>query len=422
MARVGAVGAASSPGKSLKRSLSDSQTEDESSLGLIPTDASTDIASAVKVGLKQTAAIEVGEEAASLVADLAAALDEQRPTLHAQLQRGSRLLLSLLRSMGTALLSLGQYRCTRAVEELQALPPRHLATGWAQCLLGRAFYESTQYVRARQAFEAMRALAPARSEGLEIFSSVLWHLRLSNDLVHLAQSAMAFDRTAPQTWCVMANAASAQRDHARALVYLKRALQLDPLCVYAHSLRGHELVASSDLDGALEAFREAVRIDPRCYNAMYGIGTVFMRQQKFGAAEAHFHRACSIHPTSSPLATYLGLCLSASGKHQQALAELRRACALHRGNMQARFHLAQAHSALGDYAAARLELAAVHEASPREASVLVELGRVCKRLGAHDEAIGHLNAALELRPSAALASRVREMLVGGTASTDESEW
>ena len=81
----------------------------------------------------------------------------------------------------------------------------------------------------------------------------------------------------------MANAVSAQRDHTRALLYLKRALQLDPACVYALSLRGHELVAINDLDGAAEAFREATRVNPRHYNAWYGLGTVFFKQQRHAA-------------------------------------------------------------------------------------------------------------------------------------------
>jgi anaphase-promoting complex subunit 3 len=348
--------------------------------------------------------------------------------------------LALLRALGSPLKALAHFRCGAAVDELLALPPRHRDTGWVQAQLGRACYESAKYPRARQAFEEMRRVAPERVEGLEVYSSVLWHLRLHSDLVHLAQTALAFDRSAPQTWCVMANAVSAQRDHTRALLYLKRALQLDPACVYALSLRGHELVAINDLDGAAEAFREATRVNPRHYNAWYGLGTVFFKQQRHAAAESHFRQASAIHGSSAVLLCYLGLSLAAQELHAAAAEVLRRACALDRGSAQARFQLAGVYTALGNHEAARLELLAVHEDRPREVAVLVALGRACKKVGRTDDAIKYLNLALEAasagpgmhpalpalgkrRPATEL-NRIREELarVGSADEEAESEW
>ncbi len=46
-----------------------------------------------------------------------------------------------------------------------------------------------------------------------------------------------------------------------------QAIQLDPSFVYAHTLSGHELLASGELDKAAACYRAAVALDERHYNA-----------------------------------------------------------------------------------------------------------------------------------------------------------
>jgi tetratricopeptide (TPR) repeat protein len=424
-----------SPSKNLKRSLLDSQ--EQSSSPTIDSEASPGIGA-------NTAHISSHDDVGLRpLRDTNAANGLSRPSLHDSLQRSSKLVLALLRNFGSALRLLGEYQCKQAISELHALPQRQRGTGWAQCMLGRAYYESAQYVRAKKAFEEMRLVAPERMEGLEIYSSVLWHLRLNSELVHLSQEVLAYDKNSPQTWCVLANAVSAQRDHTRALLYLRKALQVDKHCVYAHALRGHECVSSGDLDAATASFREAISQDPRSYNAWYGLGTIFFQQQRHTVAEAHFRKAASFHPRSPVLHTYLGMALAASEKYTEALTVLKQACELDRTNSQARFQMAQVHLFLGQPDLARNELLIVHEANPREPSVLVALGKACKRAGYIDEAIRFLNLALEIHSGGSLqsstkrnyqnaaagkgdaqANKIRELLanVRNAGVDDESDW
>ena len=46
---------------------------------------------------------------------------------------------------------------------------------------------------------------------MELYSTVLWHLRREVDLSHLAQSALALDRLDPRAWCIMGNCFSLQK-------------------------------------------------------------------------------------------------------------------------------------------------------------------------------------------------------------------
>lgn len=52
---------------------------------------------------------------------------------------------------------------------------------------------------------------PFRLKGLELYSTVLWHMKREVELSHLAQEAVAMDRHSPYAWCVMGNCFSLQK-------------------------------------------------------------------------------------------------------------------------------------------------------------------------------------------------------------------
>jgi tetratricopeptide (TPR) repeat protein len=122
------------------------------------------------------------------------------------------------------------------------------------------------------------------------------------------------DKFAPETWCVVGNCFSLQKEHDVALRFFQRALQLDPSYTYAHTLCGHELVNNEDLEKASSSFRLAIMNDERHYNAWYGLGSVYCRQEKYALAEHHFRRALNINNASSVLKCFLSIVL-----HSQSL-------------------------------------------------------------------------------------------------------
>uniref|UniRef100_A0A7C9ABX6 Uncharacterized protein n=1 Tax=Opuntia streptacantha TaxID=393608 RepID=A0A7C9ABX6_OPUST len=146
---------------------------------------------------------------------------------------------------------------------------------------------------------------------MDIYSTVLYHLKEDMKLSYLAQELLSTDRLASQTWCAMGNCYSLQKDHDTALKNFQRAVQLNPKFAYAHTLCGHEHVALEDFESGIRSFQSALCVDPRHYNAWYGLGMVYLRQEKFEFAEHHFRRAFQINPCSSVIMSYLGTALHA---------------------------------------------------------------------------------------------------------------
>jgi len=172
---------------------------------------------------------------------------------------------------------------------------------------------------------------------MELYSTILWHLKDEVQLSHLAQQLTEFDRNCAATWCVVGNCFSLQKEHETSLKSLKRAIQVDPDFTYAYTLSGHEYISSENWEKANVNFRTAITLDPRHYNAWYGLGQIFYSQEKYSNAEFHFRKALEINPNSSVLYCYIGMVLNEQKKSKEALIMLSRALEIDPKNSLAQF-------------------------------------------------------------------------------------
>ena len=267
-----------------------------------------------------------------------------------------------------------------ALAAFSQLPTAQYNTGWVLCQVGRAHAEAVDYLAAERAFAAARQACPHQLEGMEHYSTVLWHLKRDAQLAHLAHEAVALDRLSPAAWCVLGNCLSLQREHEAALRAFNRATALDRDFTYAYTLAGHEHLAAEDWDAAVNDYRAALSMDSRHYNAWYGIGAVLMRQEKYDLAEYHFRRALAINPRSSVLHCCLGQALHKLGRAPEALPVLDAAVKVDARNPLARYERASVLLTIDRPHEALAELNALREIEPREGSVFVLLAKVHRRL------------------------------------------
>jgi len=143
--------------------------------------------------------------------------------------------LALLGDLARVHMAVAMYESRDALALLGALPLAQKTTGWALCQRGRAFFELADYREAYEAYTQARAVEPHRTEGMEHFSTTLWHLRLEAELTHLAHSLVSVDRRCPQTWCAMGNAFSLRGEHAAATKLFTRVSRVFLKCS-PHSL------------------------------------------------------------------------------------------------------------------------------------------------------------------------------------------
>ena len=312
--------------------------------------------------------------------------------------RGQAACVSLLQLLGEGYRFLSMYECEKAIEAFSKVPLPQYSTGWVLQCVGQAYFEMVDYPSSEKAFQQLRLLDPCRLEGLEVYSTVLWHMKKEVELSALAQEAIALDRHSPVAWCIMGNCFSLQKEHETALRFFQRSLQLDPTFTYAFTLCGHEYFANEDFEKGLTCYRNAIRLNPRHYNAWFGSGHIYFRQEKYGMAEYHFRRAHHINHRSSVLKCYLGMALHKVKRSGEAIQTLKQAVNFDPKNPLARFEYASVLASVGDLDKAVSELTLLHSIVPREASVLFQKGKVMKRLGKREEALQCFSDALDLQP------------------------
>lgn len=355
-------------------------------------------------------------------------------------------ILSLLCHLGTAYKLLCNYQCQPALQILHYLSPDQYETGWVQHQIGKSYFEMADYPNAVLALQRMMETDPSRVKGLDILSTSLWHLRKEVQLSTLAQHCVEFlDSQCPETWCVVGNCFSLQKEHETALRFFRRSIQIDPQFTYSYTLSGHEYVANEDFHRAAQCYRDALRVDENHYNAWYGLGSIYYQQEKYDLAEYHYKKALSINPQSSVLYCHLGMAQYANSKAKDALQTLDYALMLDPGNVQARFQKANIFMSFSSHQGgvggekksnnnndnnnvlllqkALHELQKVSDSCPREASVHHSMGKVCKKLGWTGQAMKCYLTAMDLDPkdNNMIKTSMDRLFDGSNSEQGESE-
>lgn len=307
-------------------------------------------------------------------------------------------LLDVSARMASAQMSLSNYDCQNAVQVYNSLPSSQRETPYILAQIGKAYYEQASYADAEKFFVRVRQLAPSRLEDMEIYSTVLWHLKSDIELAYLAHELIEIDRLSPQAWCAVGNSFSLQREHEQALRCFKRATQLDGTFAYGFTLQGHEYIANEEFEKALDAYRCAIGADGRHYNAWYGLGKVYEKMGKWSTAEQHYRTAAKINPTNAVLICCIGMVLEKLKDLDTALQMYTRACTLSPGSALSRFKKARCLMSLSRPREALAELTILRDVAPEEANVWFLMGRLYKMLRQKGDAVRSFTMALNLDP------------------------
>uniref|UniRef100_A0A0E0Q0A2 Cdc23 domain-containing protein n=1 Tax=Oryza rufipogon TaxID=4529 RepID=A0A0E0Q0A2_ORYRU len=274
---------------------------------------------------------------------------------------GIRELMALLRTLGEGYRLSCLFKCQEALEVYRKLPEAQFNTGWVLCQVGKTHFELVNYLEADHFFELAHRLSPCTLEGMDIYSTVLYHLNEEMRLSYLAQDLVSIDRLSPQAWCAVGNCFALRKDHETALKNFQRAVQLDSRVAYAHTLCGHEYSALEDYENSIKLYRSALQVDERHYNAWYGLGV----------------------------------------RNEEALEMMEKAIFADKKNPLPKYQKALILLGLQKYPDALDELERLKEIAPHESSMYALMGKIYKQLNILDKAVFCFGIALDLKPPAA---------------------
>lgn len=306
----------------------------------------------------------------------------------------------LILTFARILKAMSQYDSYKAIRILENRLPDHIKAEMPWCLaqLGKMHFEILNYEESLKHFTQLRQLQPTRTQDMEVFSTLLWHL---HDNVRLAQLANELLETAPhkpQPWCCAGNFESLQRDHENAIKYFEKASKLDYNFAYAHTLQGHEHSSNDSIDTAKNCYRRALACDPQHYNAYYGLGMCCMKLGQYDRALLFFEKARNINPVNVILICCCGVALEKLSYQEKALQYYELACDLQPSSSLAKFKKAHLLYSMARYSAALENFEELTKLAPDEATVHFLLGQVYQIMGRKKDAVKEFTIAMNLDP------------------------
>lgn len=169
----------------------------------------------------------------------------------------------LLKSLGDIFKLVSQYNTEDAINLIKLIPYNHQKSALILSTLGRCYFEMGKYKDCDKVFKECLKIDPARLEGLEYYSSCLWHLKDQYQLCNLANHALEQSHFALETWMILGNCYSLQKEHEIAIKFFNRATQLSPSYAYAYTLCGHEYVENESYNQAKQCYSQAIACDDR---------------------------------------------------------------------------------------------------------------------------------------------------------------
>ncbi|KAI5478692.1 hypothetical protein MNV49_004719 [Pseudohyphozyma bogoriensis] len=191
-------------------------------------------------------------------------------------------------------------------------------------LRGLLHYHIREFDEAGAYFVELRQSDPYRIEDIDIFSNILYVSEKRADLATLAQDYIKMDRSRPEVCCLVGNYYSMRRDHEKAIVYFRRALQLDRGYLSAWTLMGHEYVEIKNTNAAIASYRRAVDVNRKDYRAWYGLGQTYELMGEPYYALNYYTKATALRPYDARMWGALAACYEKLKKIPDAIKAFQR--------------------------------------------------------------------------------------------------
>jgi adenylate cyclase len=186
-------------------------------------------------------------------------------------------------------------------------------------------------------------------------------------------------------------------DWHRAETAFKSAISLSPSYDYPRHHYAYYLAARDRVDAAIDVLEEARRLDPLSDATEFVLVPMLYYARRFPEAESIALEVKSRLPNARQGHTHLGRIYAAMGRFDQAIEEFQQIVDPSAGEAYVEAEIASAHAGAGRVGEAHaildrlIERARFEEISPELFSL------ICARLGCFDDAIRHLDRAIELK-------------------------
>jgi arylsulfatase A-like enzyme/Tfp pilus assembly protein PilF len=290
---------------------------------------------------------------------------------------------------------------------------------------------------------------PDPKDKIDVFNQMLSAYEGKTDPIVTLEKVVAADPQIIDAWMMIGNEYAKRRQHARALRYYKRALDLrpgydlatinlantyrrlgndeaamvgyqqylerDPRNAYVRYQLGEIQSDLGRLDEAAATFATALDADPTLASARNALGVVRFKQGRVDEAVRDIQTAIAAKPDVRLAYFNLAVIAEAKGRSEEARELYLKDISLHPENYRAHFNLGRLYEAAGDRQQQMAAWQASIEANPDFAEGHVLLAKLSLEHGDSEEALRLAERGVELAPSGQLAPLGRSVAAAARA-------
>jgi len=259
-------------------------------------------------------------------------------------------------------------------------------------------------------FEVAAGLVPDNAQVLHKLGDTLHDLRIYDYAEEVLLAAL---KNAPNHWGALYTYAVLLQDLGRndeAITYYEKAARFNPEHVNCQNNYGAALLRTNRLEEALEHCSRAAALDPASPFVKVNLGNIYLLMQEYEKARTCFAEAISLN--ASLAVAYFGL-----GSVEQAMkSSPDQVRELYLKALEINPALAEAHHALGNLLAesgspeALSHFSLAVQLNNGMKNLQKDFGKACLQLGRREEALEHLETALEQDPNDAVAREILDLV------------
>jgi tetratricopeptide (TPR) repeat protein len=198
----------------------------------------------------------------------------------------------------------------------------------------------------------------------------------------------------------LAEALTAQKLYSAAIGYWDKAVELNPENVDIGIARAIALSQNGDQDVAASSLQRIVKTHPDLAVAHFNLGTIYANQKSFRQAADEYREASRLSPADQETRFALAKCLVLLADYAEAIPLLKAYIPIHPKAFEPQYLLGLSYRGLEQYPQAEQQLRSAAAIEPDHADLQYNLGLVILRSGRANEAVPHLQKAIQLDPSA----------------------
>jgi tetratricopeptide (TPR) repeat protein len=160
--------------------------------------------------------------------------------------------------------------------------------------LGTGYARQKNYAEAQKALEAALQLDPERLDALSLMTQIYVSQDKYQPAIDRVQQQFGKTKNEPLLYLLLGKLHIGEKDMAKGLEDLQKAVQLKPDLLDAYMLIGNAFATQKKFDYAIEEYQKVIQKEPKAIGAMMSLAAIYDARQEYSKANEYYQKVLDV--------------------------------------------------------------------------------------------------------------------------------